>query len=163
MGLDVSAFSRLRAAPEAKLDRDGYPKDIRRYWLLRPALLDHTEKDWPGKTAGLVPGVFAFEDSTVFRAGSYSGYGEWREKLARFAGAPTAEAVWDGRVDVPFRELINFTDCDGVIGPVVSAKLAEEFAEYAERAAKVPTIISLYRAFHKAFDLARHGGAVHFH
>lgn len=72
-----------------------------------------------------------------FKAGSYSGYNRWREKLSLLALGVMPEEVWDqpelyrGK---PFVELIHFSDCEGVIGPKTSAKLAKDFVEFKERA-----------------------------
>lgn len=65
----------------------------------------------------------------------------------------------------PFIELINFTDCDGAIGPLVAAKLAADFDAHAEaaKASSYPGFWRLYDDFRIAFHLAADSGAVHFH
>ena len=71
-----------------------------------------------------------------FRAGSYSGYGEWRDLLSKVALDMGAADVWD-KIDggetyetIPFSEHINFSDADGVIGPVASKKLYNDYVMY---------------------------------
>lgn len=65
--------------------------------------------------------VYSWEESFDFRAGSYSGYNWYREKL----GELNAEA---------FREQIDFSDCEGVIGSVVANRLAKAYWENASKA-----------------------------
>ena len=72
MGLDIVAYSKLRRveAPEASdHESGGWPTIVR----IRQELLDVYEREFPGRAAGLTAGVFAFDDSMHFRAGSYSG------------------------------------------------------------------------------------------
>lgn len=73
------------------------------------------------------------------------------------AGAWSAEAG-------PFWELINFSDCEGIIGPVVSAKLARDFQEYQEKANSQLTDYDLerYNSWRQAFELAAENGVVRF-
>ena len=69
---------------------------------------------------------------------------------------------------LPFVELINFSDCEGVIGPKVAAKLAKDFADYEDRASafaakfKDDFFLALYREWRRAFEWAADGGMVHF-
>jgi len=70
-----------------------------------------------------------------FSAGSYSGYGEFREALSAAVLGVRASAVWndpDAYRDKPFFELINFADNDGVIGCEAAADLAEDFRQHRE-------------------------------
>ena len=88
------------------------------------------------KLKGLEDGTYISRDGqyTSFRAGSYSGYGTWRDWLAqatmggilgKSGGATTMWASADGGdYGLPFMELINFSDADGMIkNPVASKKL----------------------------------------
>lgn len=172
MGLDITAYRKLKAAPDALLDEDGYPLDWERFDIITQSDIDRTEKDFPGSTKGLKAGVYSFEATHNFKAGSYGGYNEWREELARMAHGMPAKAVWvlPPRADFAFQELINFTDCEGVIGPEVAAKLAKDFAAHQDRAEKFATtiadgewFISRYSEWRKAFEMAADGGAVDFH
>lgn len=132
--------------------------------------------------------VQAKGDVFGFRAGSYSGYGQWRDDLARAAGNKEgAQGVWntiddEGFKNKPFQELINFYDNDGIIGPVASQKLYEDFVNYES---KIDEVIdwwylkmnpekeyntedvqwfkSLYNDWKHAFDIARKNGMVIFH
>jgi hypothetical protein len=171
MGLDISAYGRLKPAPHAELDSDGYPKDWEKFTLIRDSLIDFTERDFTGRTKGLSAGVFEPEQQHGFRAGSYIGYNQWRDHLARMAHGMSAEQVWSGGVESEaFLELINFSDCEGLIGPQVSAKLAQDFEDHEAKAeAYAETIedgdwwIDRYRQWWRAFQMASDNGAVQFH
>jgi hypothetical protein len=170
MGLDVTSYSRLTPAPHAELESDGAPVNWRIFWRLRPEDISNTEHLWPGRTEGIAPpGVYSANDRLTFRAGSYSGFNEWRDTLAKCAGYPSARAVWetpDQFSGQPFVELLNFSDCEGVIGPVVAAKLAADFAAADARitlAMPGMWFLQLYAYWRLAFMLAADGGAVEFH
>ena len=82
--------------------------------------------------------VIATGEDFGHRAGSYSGYNEWRRILPQASLGLTDSEVW-AKVDagesydnIPFGELINFSDADGTIGPVASAKLYNDFVQYEE-------------------------------
>jgi hypothetical protein len=165
MGLDITAYRHIRAAPRAAVDSEGYPVKWEKYGRLFP-----NDAAFAGREAGLKlapKAVFAWAEELRFRAGSYSGYGEWRDELARLAGYepvdglthPYARGAWDA-ANGPFWELINFADCEGVIGPVVAAKLVDDFDRYAERAAehKEGWFRDLYKTWRDAFAMAADGG-----
>lgn len=97
-----------------------------------------------------------------FGAGSYSGYNRWREKLAELVGT-TPERVWAGEVPVAFGELINFSDCEGVLDTKTCAKLAKDFAEWQPHVGTNGWFADRYADWRKAFELAAGGGAVKFH
>src|SRR5437763_1488505 len=141
MGLDITAASKIKWIA-ATLPDEGSYGDY--FWV------GAQPDEFEAQADGLEPGLYETADEIDFRAGSCSGYNEWREQLAQFAGYPArpanfAEAV-PGRLPKehsagawattggPFWELINFSDCEGVIGPKTSAKLAQDFAEYQVKA-----------------------------
>ena len=63
----------------------------------------------------------------------------------------------------PFYELINFSDCEGFIGPKTSAKLAKDFAAWQEKAGERGWFSEKYAQWRAAFELAANGGVVQFH
>ena len=135
MGLDISCFGGLTPSADAELDEDGFPLDDDKFVRLDAQLIQWTEQNFPSRTAGLVePGIYTFERSAGFRAGSYGGYNFWRDQLAQMALGMRAERVWSSGWQGPFVELIYFPDNEGVIGPVVAAKLAKDFADFEHRA-----------------------------
>lgn len=190
MGLDVTAYRRLTKL-DAVYDADGEPIDPITRETIGYDLYAFVNPDFPGSADELEHrAVYSAADSHHFRAGSYSGYNRWREGLAEIAGYPLGEydkygrkwpshciACWNGATG-PFSELINFSDCEGVIGAAVSAKLAKDFADFqphvdalerredyfSEEFVRFRTRFrSLYAEFRKAFEMAADGGAVAFH
>ena len=169
MGLDISAYSRLIPATESE---DGI-----RVFAADPAFMPRLD--------GRAEGCYARTPETEelrFRAGSYSGYSDWRRELSRLIQGREPEAVW-GDPQGPFAELIYFSDCEGAIGPITSAKLARDFhAHYAAVKAANPVLVArtifrpecapseeraawfvpAYEAWMRAFDLAAQDGFVIF-
>ncbi len=166
MGLDIAAYKKLTKAPDAVLDADGWPVDYNKYWRAHPASIEFAEANWPGRAEGIEPGViYAFADQFRFRAGSYGGYNAWRDELARFIGRRSAKEFWDsGSPSGSFSELIDFADNEGVIGPVVAAKLAKDFADNQTRADAFSDAYwrDRYGDWRKAFTMAADNGAVDF-
>ena len=162
MGLDITAYRNARKVEGVEVDSDGYPKDYDRFDLITGSEIDYTEKNFPGRTSGIVAGIYEAEDSFGFRAGSYGGYNSWRNQLAQVAGFRGDHDVWDNHSEGPFVELINFSDCEGIIGPKVSAKLAKDFADHADKAGD-GYFRDKYDEWRKAFEMASDGGYVDFH
>lgn len=177
MGLDISYYTKLtKAGPEVEVDEDGDPVDdtLR---LTKVYVVDVFAKQADDLEHGA---LYAYATEAYFRAGSYSGYGHWREWLARLAGYPLTEddsygegqkrmshaaACWDGATG-PFSELINFSDAEGVIGPVTSAKLLQDFIDFDDRAkasASDGYNYVKYLEWKAAFEAASDGGMVAFH
>lgn len=157
MGLDITAIQR----PERCDEEEGY-----HVW----------DGGFPGRLEGMEPGPYADDgsESHGFRAGSYSGYNAFRDWLCRAVHGRSAESVWSERERTgstpsgPFMELIDFTDCDGSIGPLVAAKLARDFADHeaavlAQATGRNEWFAETYRDFRRAFELAADTGVVIFH
>ena len=139
MGLDIHTFTNIRRiAPEEEraILADEYPNDeaytkgYRVPWF-NPA--------FPGREEGLEAVPYAFDEDIHFRAGSYSGHSQFREHLCTLLGlGPFVSWINNNKqgpdTHGPFEELINFSDCEGVIGPVVAKKLAKDFIDWEERA-----------------------------
>ena len=172
MGLDVSYFERVEFVKDsADREYDGYDEGLRRLYPFPDNAELATRAD------GLASGWYRIEgESGDFLAGSYNGYNRWREQLAKMAHNATPEEIWKDQEawrGKAFFELIHFADNEGCIGPQTSAKLARDFAEHQERAeAFAKTLpgpldgkwfIDKYNRWRKAFETARHGGAVMFH
>jgi hypothetical protein len=173
MGLDITAYRNIRKL-DCAVDEDGEPvsaPDCRHTVL-------HINPSFPGRADEIEDGgVYAYDSMLDFRAGSYGGYNNWRDKLAALAGYPEGEyesygsmhkshcaSCWEGAAG-PFAELINFSDCEGVIGTAVAAKLHDDFNAYAEKAAahEDPWFYDRYENWRQAFAMAADGGAVCFH
>jgi hypothetical protein len=91
-----------------------------------------------GREAPLIDGaVYAAHGRDHFRAGSYSGYGRWREALSEMALGVSPETVWNNPETYegkPFFEIIHFSDCEGTIGPELAVKLTADFDAYRDQA-----------------------------
>ena len=181
MGLDITAYRNLTKADGLTANEhyeviDANGEEIDGYWEDYVVIVtQYTEQQWPGRTAPLEDWtVYSFTEDFGFRAGSYSGYSGWRNLLAMFAGFESAQAVWKlpRHTNGAFFEHISFTDADGVIGSVVAAKLAKDYAEWQDRAEKYALtlegetgewFIAKYNDWRKAFEMASDNGAVLFH
>ncbi|WP_455799077.1 hypothetical protein [Acinetobacter baumannii] len=136
--------------------------------------LPSLNSSFPNHAQELVDGGFyTFEDDYWFRAGSYSGYNNFREQLAKLAGYPALEGegnrhnhsngAWKAESG-PFWELINFSDCEGVIGTTYSKKLLADFKQFDEKAKELGEYFyESYCDWMKAFEFASDDGAVDFH
>lgn len=157
MGLDMTAYSTL--APTKELSR---PPDDRVYKF-------SPNPSFPKQFEGLPEDeVWCYGDTIDFRAGSYSGYGEWRRWLCQLAFGVPPEEVWKNPgkwADYPLSLLINFTDCDGEIGPVASAKIAEAMRAMRPTLEEGQDDHNVYKfdLFLAAFTIAARGGVVIFH
>jgi hypothetical protein len=157
MGLDIVAYQGLtKTDAEENIrvahDQFGYSSDLEKGWY-----------DCEG-------------ESFHFRAGSYSGYNAWRRALCEAIHGINDVEFWkeeENFIGKPFYELINFSDCEGQIGPKVSDKLYQDFTnpenekkflDYCKEKFETAYIEDLYQAnwddFKKAFEIARQGGLV---
>ena len=179
MGLDISYASKINFEKRREPDFEEmhqnsvflYPND---------SLLDQSE--------GIKNGEYISEGiQGSFRAGSYSGYSNWRRTLSKMIGWEI-ENLWlhvgtlvqrnenlndvlnesdELKVDIPFVELLNFSDCEGFIGPKTSAKLHADFLEWDEKAKvsdpfKGGYFYETYKEWTEAFKVASDGGCVIF-
>ena len=176
MGLDISYASKINFESRSYVSGEGdnvylYPND---------SLLDQSE--------GIQSGEYVCEGvQDSFRAGSYSGYSSWRRTLAKMIGWDI-EDLWRNvetlvqrnenlndvlnendrlSVDIPFVELLHFSDCEGFIGPKTSAKLHSDFLEWDEKAKTVDPFkggyfYETYQRWTEAFKVASDGGCVIF-
>lgn len=145
MGLDISYYSNVEHIPPNKVPKgvkpfnkefDEWDKQYPNHYLY---YIDKKNTNWPKHLEGLENGWYLVPrtlGTNSFRAGSYSGYNEWRDDLALAAGfSGGAQEVWSledesiiGKPESPpFSELINFSDSDGIIGPKLSKKLYNDF------------------------------------
>lgn len=164
MGLDITAYRQILPDPAAPLDEYGAAN-----WQTHftpGAGYEWSEATWPGRAPGLQEGTpYRFAESLGFRAGSYSGYGEFRSELAKIAGFKNSQDYWDHAVgNEPFYELINFADNEGVIGAATAAELAKDFADYQVAADSIGDwFLEMYSLWRRACEMAADGGAINFH
>lgn len=170
MGLDITAYERVVLVKGIGVKEYGKDDDAQSmaeenghaYLCNVPSGLSQAD--------GMPDGVYRTEGrSTGFRAGSYGGYNAWRAWLSRTILDMSPETIWAmtdaARAGLPFVELINFSDCEGFIGPQTCAKLARDFAQNKH---KIPRDadsydVQKYNEWQEAFALAAGHGAVDFH
>lgn len=182
MGLDITAYSKLRAVglhtEETWCDNEDH------IGAFAYASFPASFEGLPilgTKTAGgctfFEGGCYEPTDGTKtldFPAGSYLGYGLWREDLARqFNPARVHRDELPAHMDepdpeLPFYELIWFADDEGCIGELAAANLLADFEAHAGRYSPGAGLYSggwreKYHDWTEAFRLAADGGLVRFH
>jgi hypothetical protein len=155
MGLDIDYCSLAGYVGPDDSD-DDQPDDERTIYI---------NPDFPDRADGLQAGVYRSDKWDGFRAGSYSGYNLWRERLCLMAQGSAIST--EGK---PFHELIWFSDCEGTIGPITARKLAGDFIifrdvarQYAEAIPQGDCWLERYEKWATAFAAAARGGVVRFH
>lgn len=147
MGLDIVYYRDLRKTTEDD-------PDASHLWV-NPSFKDRAD--------GMEDGYYKAEKRWSFRAGSYSSYNHWRNQLAILGGFDSDHDAWINHEGGPFWEIIHFSDCEGIIGPKTSHKLAIDFEAYQWKANKEGDLFRvIYNEFRKAFHNAQHSGAVLF-
>ncbi len=170
MGLDVTAYEKATLVQVMSVNEYNNNEDAQAS-VDRDACLYYLYQDGErSQSDGMVDGIYTMNGgaSFGFDAGSYGGYNAWRNQLARMMLDMTDRQVWDadegslaGR---PFVDLINFSDCEGFIGPKTCAKLSADFANNQEKANMGDERFrARYADWRKAFALASEGGVVRFH
>lgn len=132
MGLDICVYSNLNfvATDEefAGKEDEAYDKGYIHLYL---------NESSPDRSDGLKPGWYEVRERSCFRAGSYSGYNNWRDLLAFCMHKKHAEEIWANPDNSkPFVPLINFSDCEGFIGPETSKVLHRDFETHRKKAEK---------------------------
>jgi hypothetical protein len=174
MGLDITAYIGITPVSDeiqARLDQaDDKWDEAYEMNLVFP----YTNPDFPEHTEGLdTDRAYLVETSLGFRAGSYGGYGAWRQVLAEeVANYPSLEAFWQAPdYSKPFAWLVSFSDCEGTISHLRCVKLAKDFNEYELAARNVKWDATMpnyffqkYQEWQKAFnEIAAKGGFLVFH
>jgi hypothetical protein len=183
MGLDISAFSKVvYLGPAEQFSEEQREELYESGNATRVTAATGFEERLDGRPEGFyrVAG-----EAMGFRAGSYSGYNWWRRHLCLMALGVDPEDVWadpEWYKGKPFVELINFSDCEGCIGPETSRKLAKDFLDHAAKAEAYararspgnlnrgaddedvvhPWWLESYRDWRAVFELARDEGFVDF-
>ena len=178
MGLDVYAYKNAKlidAPSEEEMDD----------------LIHICAGDFPGHLCGLQDdSYYDAESCDSSYSNSYSGHSEFREMLAKLAGYapifvlkpsirdrdfiqknfeyhhPYTVSAWKSKTGA-FKELIGFSDCDGVIGTELCVKLAKDFEKFNEKALSITEensdwFIDKYQEFKRVFEDASENGFVIF-
>jgi hypothetical protein len=175
MGLDITAYSKLEILdPRVQRARERLfiPQDDPVY-----EFTDHHVNSPNNWMRDMKPGKYYETPDTEtldFRAGSYSGYNAYRKMISECFLGVTQDEVWNNEKQYegkPFYEQVNFSDCEGFIGPEVSAKLAKDYKEgrtqwyeYLRESGenRIEYYMSRYDLWTEAFELASDDGFVWF-
>ena len=171
MGLDITAYKNAKIIDRLPDIEDWETK----YWE-NP---DYPQTDYIGNyhadsfpewRDGLELGaVYQYEDSYSFRAGSYYNFWLWRDWLSTAILGVSAGVVWDKTEkyqNSPFYRLINFSDREGIIGPLTAKSLATDFQEFQRAIDELGCdgwLKDKYADWRKAFEYAAENGYVDFH
>ena len=183
MGLDITAYSHLSSVGNHTDGQWCYDEDSEGD---RQHIMAFAYDDFPRSFEGIpvlaTPRGYlwggCYEPTAAtkthkFCAGSYTGYGHWRDDLARqfnpqghHCGDSSGEPCTEPDPDKPFYRLIWFADNEGVIGPSAAASLLADFRAYATRydPEHYPRHSLLrYADWMQACTLAAQGGLIVFH
>lgn len=163
MGLDITAISKIQ---EVREDEDS---DTESFILVSSGQPLTTVDDvyhifvnphFVKQAGNLVTGQYIYDESMGFRAGSYSGYNQWRSQLAHMVNYDEDTHPEEG----DFAELIYFSDCEGVITGESAKRLYQSFVKWEPQAREMNEYFyATYQNFQQAFELACNDGAVIFH
>jgi len=162
MGLDITWVTKAKFEDGPGCQEDAYDCGHIRFY---------SNSDFETVADGMKNGHYSWADKGYFSAGSYSGYSDWRTRLSIDVLGIAPSAIWNHPEDhagKPFVELINFSDCEGCIGPETSAKLAKDFQTHREKVEKAANnaaclyYFEVYKKFQFAFEMAATGGFVKF-
>lgn len=152
MGLDVSFYEKATLAhekhPHALRDADDEPGE--ECWDNFTVLW--VNKDFPGREDGLPHRSCWDTERGEHIHHSYSGYNQYRAWLCMASYGVDCETVWadpDKYADRPFFEQIHFADNEGTIGPVTSAKLAQDYLDNRE------WVVSRFIDMPRSFDVPK--------
>lgn len=169
MGLDISVYRNARKVDPQPVRKDNgqWPDEV---WDSDTVIAFVPDDSMLRSLRGLEPDtVYDADYDHGFRAGSYGGYNAFRSMLAEELLGVSPYEVWNNPmswVDKPFFELINFSDCEGTIGPEAAADLAVDFDMFQDRVQRVPDeyFRERYAEWQHAFHIAAaHHGLVDFH
>lgn len=170
MGVDITAYSHMALTEQHATTDDCWDAN---------GHLDVPDT-WPDSTRGLEAGRHygpTADTKTIdgFHM-SYGGYNRWRESLSLAVLGVMPQDVWvdlDAYRDRPFFELINFTDCDGVLSASAAAALLADFREHRdayrtylareEAEDRADWWAESYDEYIEMLALAAHGGMVEYH
>lgn len=175
MGLDITAYSNLKAVGQHEKDpelNDGEPGSLTSWCYYDNHVSAYVYDSFPLSFLAvpilerrddlLIGGCYEITEATQthgFRAGSYGGYGRWREQLQEKYNPDRKETE-------PFFELIWFADNAGTIGSLAAQNLLADFEAYGpdhELGALDDPYNGPFADFHKACKLAAEDGLIAFH
>lgn len=161
MGLDIFAIEKIRKlSDDFEADFGSFEEEGQ---IFRAKINDKFEAH-----DHLTTGVYVSEGASMeFGAGSYGTYNGFRSDLCMLAHNVYPNIIWNNP-DIykgsDFYELINFSDCDGVIGSSTAQKLLSDFKKYREAYLLENDVWmgESYENWIKALDLAGNDGMLIF-
>lgn len=168
MGLDIKAYSGLRKDEKLtdRLNKRQSHLDYEGDEFIMYPHLSYIEEAFPNRANPLKYNgdAYDYEDCASFCIGSYGTYNQFRSTLDAFADKVDSQL---------FDDLIDFSDCEGVIGCELCEKLYNAFVcyedEYEEYVGNLSDeelfdsiLMRIYRKLKQAFGIGRYGGAVEF-
>lgn len=155
MGLQITAHNRLELVDDCKIEEKEYFENTHSRVI---TLFDNPEFPYhigslKGQTLYKVKG-----QTFSFRSGNTRSFKDWKEWLAKVGGYNNLSDVWKTKQLGPFIELLNFSDSEGTIGPILSRKLSQDFNDYENNAIAMGGDLAygmdFYKNWKKAFNLA---------
>lgn len=136
MGLDCTAYEKIELTDEHEPSERS--TDGKHAWCYVDDHIQIYDNGFTASMAGLLPGrcYLASGERFGWRAGSYGGYNTFRALLSNAAIGVSPEKVWRDPVayqGAPFFELVNFSDCEGQIGPQACEALHADFTEHIDK------------------------------
>ena len=168
MGLDIRAYSGLRKNERLtdRLNKKKMHLDYEGDEFIMYPQLSYIEDAFPNRANPLKYNgdAYDYEGRISFSISSYGTYNQFRSTLEAFADKVESKL---------FDDLIDFSDCEGVIGCVLCEKLYNAFAMYEDEYERYISrlfnnevvddmLMCIYRKFKHAFGIGRYGGAVEF-
>lgn len=156
MGLDISFYASVKVDPNPPADTD------------EQRIVSNNDS-FAARAAPFKEGDHFTTDGTTARYSSaYSSYSRVRDILCRKILGMPAEDLWKDKVkrDEPgFAEMVNFTDCDGFMGPEACARVSAALATLPEDwiAAQEDWDQQCIRRLVAGFAVAANGGCAEYH
>lgn len=157
MGVLIQGYRRLTPR-EAYLEDGVEPHDpVTKEWIGDSCVVLFTNPRFPNASDHIPDrSVWNYTEKVHVISTMHSHYTQWREQLTRLVGHTP------GRPG-PFRELLDWSDCEGTLGPITCAKLAQDFKAMDHFAAyEDADFFFIYRNMRHAFEAAADQGAVTF-
>lgn len=155
MGLQITAYNRLELVEGCKEQEKDYFENVNSRVI---TLFDNPEFPFH---IGTLNGQSLYKvkgQSFSFRSGNTKSFKDWKEWLAKVGGYGSLSDAWKSKHYGPFLELLNFSDSEGTIGPVLARKLSQDFNDYEKFAKEKSNDLTygyeFYKNWKKAFNLA---------
>lgn len=143
MGLDIMAISNLEKKHKLTEEQEALPWEFQQKKKKTRIVIDATpygsEHGGYNRCEDMEGGKYAETEKTTehhFRAGSYSGYGRFRKLLSEGLAGVDPDTLWNNPElyrDATMFEMINFSDCEGILGTGVCQKLYPQFVANREK------------------------------